>query len=203
MRFSLRTLLLLFPVIALLAYGLACGIAFVQVVPERPGSTVDRILMEAHALCFNQAQASAGVQTDVTTLELWLQQRLPANHPDARLYNSNLLLFADNWGRSLHCVALSPAGEPLPDVTLTNTIGLYSLGRDGQSLTHGMDADDVNSWSTTSEQTQAMGLAWVYERMRDQAGYYVPWTLGVLLLILFFVMWIKSPRSGLAAEGPR
>ncbi len=35
MRFSLRTLLLMFPVIAVLAYGLACAIAFVQVAPER------------------------------------------------------------------------------------------------------------------------------------------------------------------------
>jgi hypothetical protein len=191
MRFSLRTLLL-FPVIALLAYGLACAIAFVQVVPERPGSTVDRIGLYNNAIVFNESQAKAGVLTNVTTLERWLQQQLPVNHPDARLYAANLSISPDIWGRNIHCVAVSPTGQPLPNAMLTNKVGFYSLGRDGKSLSHGMDADDVNSWSTTSEQTQAMGMAWVYERMHEQSIYYLPWTLGLLLVILLLVLWIKS-----------
>ncbi len=43
-------MLLMFPVIVLLAYGLACAIAFVQVIPERPGSTVDRIGLYNNAI---------------------------------------------------------------------------------------------------------------------------------------------------------
>jgi hypothetical protein len=200
MRFSLRTLLLMFPVIVLLAYGLACAIAFVQVAPERPGSTVDRIGLCNDALILNQAQTKAGLQTDISTLELWLQGKLPWTHPDFKIYAANLSQQQDIWGRNLHCVALSPSGQPLPDATLANNVGLYSLGRDGKSLSHGLDADDVNSWSTTLEQTQALGNAWVHERMHEQAGYYMPWILGALLLIQVGMMWIKSPCPELATE---
>ncbi len=119
---------------------------------------------------FNESQAKAGVLTNVTTLELWLQGKLPWTHPDFKIYAANLSQQQDIWGRNLDGVALSPTGQPLPAATLANKVGLYSLGRDGQSLSHGMDADDVNSWSTTNEQTQALGMAWVYERMHEHAG---------------------------------
>ncbi len=102
-----------------------------------------------------------------------------------------LVNFIRHLGKKYSLRSIESAGQPLPEAMLTNKVGFYSLGRDGKSLSHGMDADDVNSWSATSEQTQAMGMAWVYERMHEQSIYYIPWTLGVLLSIVFGVMRLK------------
>ena len=84
-----------------------------------------------------------GLNIPADEINAWLAGRIDVLHADARYVND--YPGRDPWGNHYRC---------LRNVALANgqvhSIGIYSLGRDGISRTHGHDLDDLNSWDEDS-----------------------------------------------------
>lgn len=78
----------------------------------------------------------------------WLSGKLDPNHPAmTRLqwYKGGDVFFPlDQWGNPYRCVF---GKFRRPGIDRLYTIGIYSMGEDGISLSNGNDPDDINSWS--------------------------------------------------------
>ena len=79
----------------------------------------------------------AAIPEDV--INQWLAGQLPANNPATQALREHPGL--DPWGNPYRCVR----NVKLPEGGM-QSIGVYSMGRDGVSETNGNDPDDLNSW---------------------------------------------------------
>jgi hypothetical protein len=188
MTFSLRTLLLLFPAL-IVSYGLAYawdGLGFRCVMFRWHGQRSQvRMLAEMHP---------PNIIISVTNANLWLQQKLPATHPHYRLYRSWLYEQQDCWGQPLVCVALNERDEPVPELDLTTRCGIYSLGNDGVSHSHGNDPDDLNSWNSTDDYYHDLSRRTLAEWRQAEALATTPWFFGAVLCCWGIHRWVQKTR---------
>ena len=180
MRFSLRTLMLLFPAL-IVSYGLAYGCVRVEL---RNSCSLQTWHNQLNMMSIDYEMAQETKQTiSVTKANQWFQGRLKA-------YNTSnwwLVTREDNWGNPIRCVALDEQNQPLPNVDSTMRYGFYSCGEDGISHSHGNDSDDLNTWNSTNDYYVAWTKQWCRECYQRQALWLTPWYFGGIL----FFWWLN------------
>jgi hypothetical protein len=147
MRFSLRTLMLMFPAF-LIAWFLAA--MYYQVTR---GMIHPKWIREVTKLnSMHSAGIGLWVQTgrplDVEKINAWLAGKIAYSDPDFRELAGVLAPYGMNdlHDQPYRCVALDQTKMPSPEANTGKHVGFYSVGKDGKSATYGHDPDDFNSW---------------------------------------------------------
>jgi len=179
MRFSLRTLLLLFALVAI-ACSLSYFYARSQVLGwrelEQPGFEDFRRVAE-------YVEAKHPHPLDVSRLNGIFQGL--SSFPFAQLeFEWCLFLLRrdrDPWGKAYHWVALDQNNQPLPHVPSADKAGIYSTGPDGTSSSYGNDPDNINSWNTTEAEFITLMERGTTHQIRRRTLQTMPGMLMILL----------------------
>jgi hypothetical protein len=148
MRFSLRTLLLLFPAL-IVSYGLAWLITMGLVehprLPKPVGwSSHDYNIL--YGYMEQPVQLVNGAQFDWRKLNDYFAGKLPASDSEYSWHSLRYPRTTDIQGNHYFCVPLNAEYSPGPDLSKPRCFGFYSVGQDGLSASCGEDPDDTNSW---------------------------------------------------------
>lgn len=183
MRFSLRTLFLLFPVF-LICYGISFALAYWLFEPANaaydPGAGLHSMLLEGYLFRTNDLP-----EIDVTKLNLWLNDNLSQNDSHYSLYNDFFRAKRDPWGRVFHAVNLTADLVPTPQLLNPEWIGIYSLGPDGISTSHGNDPDDVSPWRKYVDLGRSERIAQQRQRVHIKAAIMTLILLGIISLGIY------------------
>ncbi len=182
MRFSLRTLLLLFPAF-LICYGISFAIAYLLFEPVNAahdvGAGVHSLLLERYII-----RSSDLPEIDAAKLNLWFNDKLPYSDPNYSLYNDFFRAKRDPWGRVFQAVTLTADFDPQPQLANPVWIAVYSLGKDGTSKTHGNDPDDISPWRKYVDLTQTERIAEQRQRVHMKAAIISPILLILAILLV-------------------
>jgi hypothetical protein len=222
MRFSLRSLLLVFPLLLAL-YGVSYQLsetvhwgtynhgaerleksnlyARSEILGRRPknGANSTEFQVFQQSFDFAKQTTARGGQMDVDDLNAAVQE-LPSKDPIYRMKLDHAVHpRRDLWGNYFQWIALDENDRPLPGVQLANDIGLYSTGPDGLSTSWGNDSDDYNSWNTTEEQYEALFDQGLSRQVRQRTLQTMP-AMFVFLFAAAFIYWNRDkhrskPRS--------
>lgn len=191
MRFSLRTLLLFFPV-TLVAYGLAYVEATLQYIDTVPRANYWLRSAQENAQAFADYQQQTGIQFDVVALNQWLLKRLAPNHPQASVFDDiqqrHYLHF-----NSLEAVALDVQGNPLPEQALAERVGFYARRPDrtpsvDTDMTEVLNTCTFNSWSTTRDEAREYDHKNLDQLIQSHALANWPWALVLLAIFILAVL---------------
>ncbi len=153
MRFSLRTLMLLFPAL-IVSYGLAYGCALATqtrhtLSPSYWSECKRDLLITQFNSCEQTGRGGANA-TRVDNINRWFRNELSQLPPSYRhLELGSRLERIDRWGNPYRCVLIEQENVCAPEFP-TQMLGFYSCGEDGISHTKGNDPDDLNSWNRIS-----------------------------------------------------
>jgi hypothetical protein len=182
MRFSLRTLLFLFPAF-LICYGISFALAYWLFEPVNAakdiGSGVHSMLLEGYIF-----RSSDLPEIDAAKLNLWFNDKLPISDPNYSLYNDFFRAKRDPWGRVFLAVSLSADFDPQSQLEEPVWVAVYSLGKDGISKTHGNDPDDISPWRAYNDSTRLERIAQQRQRVHMKAAIMSPILLVVAILLV-------------------
>jgi hypothetical protein len=154
MRFSLRTLLLLFPAL-IVSYGLArcCVYYFAEQYNSTPAPIwcqYQRALWEAQHDSAH-SQSAIGSFSDATTnlINSWTAGQISNLPADLKIQAFEKIGRLDLWGRPLQCRLFEYDNPCAPGMKI-QSLGFYSCGEDGISDSKGNDPDDLSSWNRMS-----------------------------------------------------
>ncbi len=189
MRFSLRTLLLMFPAL-IVSYALAYGWV-----------GTERYWGWHHPPWLNQIQPMKFAQEDIqkagnpifiSEFNRWFQGK-PIQRRSLQSFLQNYFYEpTDGWGNAFVCVALVEGNVPDPSIEKSSRDGFYSRGEDGVSKSNGNDPDDLNSWNSTTEYYQQLTSKRHQEHLRIQALWRTPWTFSFVLILWAVKRWLAG-----------
>ena len=196
MRFSLRTLLLMFPALAVL-YGASYYVSgniywhtYAHGVDEREERKIGRLHEFVNLPNSTISPTKNGVY-------VWLSQALPTAETSANIHaRLEYMEVVDGWNSAYRCVKLDAENKPT-DENEFHVIGIYSVGEDGLSVTQGNDADDLNSWAFDRAYYQKRR----YERDLWEQRINALWLMPVIAVVLglcwamMSFVWLLLRRS--------
>jgi hypothetical protein len=186
MRFSLRTLLLTFTVIAVAyfwAWMFLRNIYEKEIDLESYTQDLKSLQKQAAWMKFsrdteNKPFSLSVINENLADPDFYLMQQLRP-----RSSERGLLFRRDQWGRPFVAIALNEAGQPNSEILESKVIGYYSLGQDGKSETHGNDPDDLNSWRPNTDYYHEQAMREASDRARRDA-------VGIAAVPLAFVFGV-------------
>ncbi len=188
MRFSLRTLMLMFTLFAV-AYVIAWmylrsefeqRIDLATYIQDLKSLKVHAAWMKFGRDTENKPFPLSIINESLADSDFYYGQQLRP-----RAAERGLLFRRDQWGRPFVAVALNEIGDPCPEILESKVIGYYSFGQDGKSETFGNDPDDLNSWRPSTEFYLQQAKQQASDRARKEALGIACVPLAVILGIIF------------------
>lgn len=191
MRFSLRTLLLMFPAL-IVSYALAYGCASRMQTRHTVGPTVwsesrkSLNLIQSNSF-HSQAAFGASNASHAQLVNKWFRGEINQLPQNLKRIGLETLDRQDIWGKPFCCVLLQDE-SPYNPGSLIRYLGFYSCGEDGLSQSAGNDPDDLNSWNRMSGDIYFQRqLEKERKRVYWEALWLLPFTGGFLIACWLFI----------------